>query len=69
MESGGQSRGSASLDRGLSYQTRGGQAITLSQRGKKDSLHFTLGVSDTVSSLIPHFIMLLCPCHRYCNVV
>jgi SLIT-ROBO Rho GTPase activating protein len=44
MDSSSQSRGSASLDRGLSYQTRGGQAITLSQRGKKDALHFTLGV-------------------------
>jgi hypothetical protein len=44
VDTGGQSRGSASLDRGLSYQTRASQAISLSQRGKKDALHFTLGV-------------------------
>ncbi|CAI8048568.1 SLIT-ROBO Rho GTPase-activating protein 3 [Geodia barretti] len=44
VDTGGQSRGSASLDRGLAYQTRASQAITLSQRGKKDALHFTLGV-------------------------
>ena len=47
VETGAQSRGSASLDRGLAYQTKASQAITLSQRGKKDALHFTLGVFVT----------------------
>jgi hypothetical protein len=38
-------RGSASLERGLSLSTRGGQALQLSQKGKKDTVIFTLGVS------------------------
>ena len=38
-------RGNASLERGLSLSTRGGQALQLSQKGKKDTLIFTLGVS------------------------
>lgn len=37
-------RGNASLERGLSLSTRGGQALQLSQKGKKDTLMFTLGV-------------------------
>lgn len=39
-------RGNASLERGLSLSTRGGQALQLSQKGKKDTLVFTLGVSS-----------------------
>ncbi len=39
------SRGTASLDRGLSLSSRGGQAILMSQKGKKDTLFFTLQVS------------------------
>ena len=38
-------RGNASLERGLSLSTRGGQALQISQKGKKDTLVFTLGVS------------------------
>ena len=38
------SRGNASLERGLSLTTRGGQAITMSQKGKKDTLNFVLQV-------------------------
>lgn len=38
-------RGNASLERGLSLSTRGGQALQLSQKGKKDTVVFTLGVS------------------------
>ncbi len=38
------SRGTASLDRGLSLSTRSGHAIQLSQKGKKDTLFFTLQV-------------------------
>lgn len=34
----------ASLDRGLSLSTRGGHAIQASQKGKKDTLSFTLQV-------------------------
>ena len=41
-------RGNSSLERGLSLITRGGQAIVLSQKGKKDTLNFTLQVSDLV---------------------
>ena len=37
-------RGTSSLERGLSLITRGGQAIVLSQKGKKDTLNFTLQV-------------------------
>lgn len=37
-------RGNASLERGLSLTTRGSQAILLSQKGKKDTLNFTLQV-------------------------
>lgn len=43
-------RGNASLERGLSLITRGGQAIVLSQKGKKDTLYFTLQVSKLVST-------------------
>ncbi len=39
------SRGTASLERGLSLSTRGAHAVQLSQKGKKDTLFFTLGVS------------------------
>lgn len=38
-------RGTASLERGLALTTRGGQALQMSQKGKKDTLFFTLGVS------------------------
>lgn len=38
-------RGNSSLERGLSLITRGGQAIVLSQKGKRDTLNFTLQVS------------------------
>ena len=37
-------RGNASLERGLSLSTRGGQAIILSQKGKRDTINFTLQV-------------------------
>lgn len=37
-------RGNSSLERGLSLITKGGQAIVLSQKGKKDTLNFTLQV-------------------------
>ena len=37
-------RGTASLERGLSLTTKGGQALQMSQKGKKDNMHFTLGV-------------------------
>lgn len=37
-------RGNSSLERGLSLITRGGQAIVLSQKGKRDTLNFTLQV-------------------------
>lgn len=37
-------RGNASLERGLSLSTRGGQAIMLSQKGKRDTINFTLQV-------------------------
>ena len=37
-------RGTASLERGLALSTRGAQAITLSQKGKKDTMVFTLQV-------------------------
>ena len=60
VEAGSQSRGSASLDRGLSYQTKASQAISLSQRGKKDALHFTLGVCLSVTpSLLSSSLCLL----------
>lgn len=39
-------RGNASLERGLSLATRAGQAIMLSQKGKKDTLNFTLQVKQ-----------------------
>ncbi len=38
-------RGNASLERGLSVSNRGGQAILLSQKGKRDTTNFTLQVS------------------------
>lgn len=41
---GSKERGNASLERGLSLTTRGGQALVLSQKGKKDTLNFTLQV-------------------------
>ena len=41
-------RGNSSLERGLSLSTRGGQAIMLSQKGKKDTLYFTLQVRGSV---------------------
>ena len=44
FDSSGGSRGTASLERGLSYTTKGGQALQLSQKGKKDNLTFTLSV-------------------------
>ena len=39
-----QSRGTASLERGLSLSTKGAHAVHLSQKGKKDTMFFTLGV-------------------------
>ena len=50
LESSRLDRGTASLERGLSQTTRGGQAIHLSQKGKKDTVFFTLGVSAACSS-------------------
>lgn len=44
FDNSGGSRGTASLERGMSYTTRGGQALHLSQKGKKDNLTFTLSV-------------------------
>lgn len=44
-------RGNSSLERGLSLITRGGQAIVLSQKGKKDTLNFTLQVRNWCASL------------------
>lgn len=44
-------RGNASLERGLSLSTRGGQALQMSQKGKRDTLIFTLGVSGCGSSV------------------
>ena len=64
VDTGGQSRGSASLDRGLAYQTRASQAITLSQRGKKDALHFTLGVRLFLSVYLFRF-----PYHWFLQVL
>ena len=46
-------RGTASLERGLSLTTRGSQAIQMSQKGKKDTLFFTLGVSLCFCFLLP----------------
>ena len=45
FEGAGGGRGTASLERGLTYSTKGGQAIQLAQKGKKDNLFFTLAVS------------------------
>ncbi len=39
------SRGTASLERGLSLSSRAAHALQLSQKGKKDTVFFTLGVS------------------------
>lgn len=39
-------RGNASLERGLSLVTRSSQAIMLSQKGKRDTLNFTLQVRN-----------------------
>ena len=52
-------RGTASLERGLSLATKGSQAIQLSQKGKKDTLFFTLGVSLCVPvlSLLPSHLL------------
>ena len=44
-------RGNASLERGLSLNSRGGQAIQLSQKGKRDTLFFTLGVRERLPVL------------------
>ena len=46
---GSKERGNASLERGLQLVTRGGQAIVLSQKGKKDTLNFTLQVRERSS--------------------
>lgn len=67
VEAGSQSRGSASLDRGLSYQTKASQAISLSQRGKKDALHFTLGVCLSVTPLTTVYFSLSTHLCRCCN--
>ena len=48
-------RGNASLERGLSLSTRGGQALQLSQKGKKDTVVFTLGVSALRAWLLSSF--------------
>lgn len=45
LENSSGGRGTASLERGLSLTTKGGHAIHMSQKGKKDTLYFTLGVS------------------------
>lgn len=45
-------RGNASLERGLSLSSRGGQALQLSQKGKKDTVVFTLGVSRLVTIIL-----------------
>ena len=52
-------RGNASLERGLSLSTRAGHALQLSQKGKKDTVVFTLGVS-----LFCKFVVgVYCCCH------
>lgn len=57
-------RGNSSLERGLSLITRGGQAIVLSQKGKKDTLNFTLQVRNGVLVELARchgpVVMLLC---------
>ena len=47
---GSKERGNASLERGLQLVTRGGQAIVLSQKGKKDTMNFTLQVRECSGS-------------------
>ena len=49
-------RGTTSLERGLSLATKGGHALHMSQKGKKDTMFFTLGVSAQHSntSSMPH---------------
>lgn len=64
-------RGNASLERGLSLSTRGGQALQMSQKGKRDTLIFTLGVSGWGSSVSWFYCCLLCnpdcsPSHPTC---
>ncbi len=46
-------RGTASLERGLALSTRGAQAINLSQKGKKDTMVFTLQVNAISRTLVP----------------
>lgn len=50
---GSRDKGNASLERGLSLSTRGGQAIMLSQKGKRDTLNFTLQVRSNVQASVP----------------
>lgn len=45
-------RGNASLERGLVLTTRGGQALQMSQKGKRDTFFFTLGVSKNYYSVM-----------------
>ena len=45
-------RGTASLERGLALSTRGAQAITLSQKGKKDTMVFTLQVGLSLGQIL-----------------
>lgn len=65
--SSGGGRGTASLERGLSLATKGSQAIQLSQKGKKDTLFFTLGVSLCFCSLLPSPLLSSPLLLRYCK--
>ena len=60
------SKGNASLERGLSLATRGSQAILMSQKGKKDTLNFTLQVRKLLCLGVT---ILLCDSCRYPSVV
>ena len=51
---GSKDRGNASLERGLQLVTRGGQAIILSQKGKKDTVNFTLQVGMVCGVWLVH---------------
>ena len=45
-------RGTTSLERGLALTTRGSQALLLSQKGKKDTINFTLQVRAPFSATV-----------------
>ena len=52
-------RGTASLERGLSLTTKAGQAIQLSQKGKKDTVFFTLQVNLADSFTKPDIVIIM----------